>query len=179
MTIDHVSPVFVLRLGHRPLRDKRITTHVGLVSRAFGADGFILTVEDRGVVGSLEDVRERWGGDFDVKVVRDWSFFLREWKGMVVHLTMYGAPLNRRIAEIRDESKRHGPLLVVVGAEKVPPEVYKRADYNISVGTQPHSEVSALAIFLDRFFEGKGLDLEFEGSLRVVPSDDGKKVFME
>jgi len=34
--------VFVLRYGHRPGRDKRITTHTLLVARAFGAHGFIL-----------------------------------------------------------------------------------------------------------------------------------------
>ncbi|MEM2376537.1 MAG: tRNA (cytidine(56)-2'-O)-methyltransferase, partial [Sulfolobales archaeon] len=34
--------VFVLRLGHRPLRDKRVTTHVALTARAFGANGFVL-----------------------------------------------------------------------------------------------------------------------------------------
>ncbi len=28
--------IAVLRLGHRPERDKRITTHVALTSRAFG-----------------------------------------------------------------------------------------------------------------------------------------------
>jgi tRNA (cytidine56-2'-O)-methyltransferase len=34
--------VTVLRLGHRPERDKRITTHVGLVARAFGAEEMLL-----------------------------------------------------------------------------------------------------------------------------------------
>ncbi|MCC6052717.1 MAG: tRNA (cytidine(56)-2'-O)-methyltransferase, partial [Desulfurococcaceae archaeon] len=34
--------IYVLRYGHRPERDKRVTTHVALVARAFGASGFIL-----------------------------------------------------------------------------------------------------------------------------------------
>ncbi|TLZ95287.1 MAG: tRNA (cytidine(56)-2'-O)-methyltransferase, partial [Methanobacteriota archaeon] len=29
--------ITVLRLGHRPARDKRVTTHVALTARAFGA----------------------------------------------------------------------------------------------------------------------------------------------
>jgi tRNA (cytidine56-2'-O)-methyltransferase len=38
--------ITVLRLGHRPQRDMRVTTHVALVARAFGADAVILTVKD-------------------------------------------------------------------------------------------------------------------------------------
>ena len=38
----------------------------------------------------------------------------------------------------------------MVGAEKVPREIYELADYNVAVGSQPHSEISALAIVLDR-----------------------------
>ena len=34
--------VWVLRLGHRPFRDQRLTTHVALTARAFGAEGMIL-----------------------------------------------------------------------------------------------------------------------------------------
>ena len=37
----------VLRLGHRIGRDKRITTHVALVARAFGADKILIDTEDR------------------------------------------------------------------------------------------------------------------------------------
>ena len=34
--------IYILRYGHRPQRDKRITSHVALVARSFGAHGFIL-----------------------------------------------------------------------------------------------------------------------------------------
>ena len=37
---DH--EVAVLRLGHRPGRDNRMTTHVGLTARALGADRVII-----------------------------------------------------------------------------------------------------------------------------------------
>ncbi len=56
--------VVVLRLGHRPERDKRITTHVGLVARAFGAEEMLLAGRDAHVEESLADVTERWGGSF-------------------------------------------------------------------------------------------------------------------
>ena len=56
--------VYVLRYGHRPKRDKRITTHVCLVARAFGADGvFITDVIDPTIDRSIYQVCKRWGGN--------------------------------------------------------------------------------------------------------------------
>ena len=56
-------------------------------------------------------------------------------------------------------------------------QVYQEADWNVSVTTQPHSEVSSLAIFLHMFYEEKELDLEFEGGdMKVIPSQKGKNV---
>ncbi len=170
------SRVLVLRLGHRPLRDKRITSHVGLVARAFGADRFVLNTRDDSVISTIDDVCERWGGDFKVEVAENWRGFIRRWNGVVVHLTMYGLPLNRVINEIQELKK---DLLIVVGAEKVPPEVFKLADFNVAIGSQPHSEVSALAVFLDRLYEGRELLKEFKGRIKIDPSVDGKKVVGE
>jgi len=66
---------------------------------------------------------------------------------------------------------------VVVGAEKVPFEVYQRADFNVGVTNQPHSEIAGLAVFLDRLFEGRELDREWDGAdKRVVPQGAGKRV---
>ncbi len=169
--------VAVLRLGHRPLRDKRITSHIGLVSRAFGCEGLILTVEDNVAKESLEDVGERWGGEFYVKTIKDWRGFLKKWQGVIVHLTMYGLPIDEKMDELQAVEK---DMIIVVGAEKVPPEVYKLSTYNIAIGSQPHSEVSALAVFLDRLFKGEELKKDFSGMTRVIPSSDGKKaVVME
>ena len=36
----------VLRLGYRKGRDPRITTHLALVARAMGADGFLLSGDE-------------------------------------------------------------------------------------------------------------------------------------
>jgi tRNA (cytidine56-2'-O)-methyltransferase len=72
---------------------------------------------------------------------------------------------------------REGPVLVVLGAEKVPFEVYDRADHNVAVTNQPHSEVAGLAVFLDRLFEGRELDREWvDADRRVVPTETGKRV---
>lgn len=172
--------VVVLRIGHRKGRDKRISTHVGLVARAFGADGIIYAgdVEDQ-IIEKLNDVTKRWGGPFFAEKTKSWRRIIKEWKekgGIVVHLTMYG--INIENSNIINEIKsRNRDILVIVGAEKVPREVYEMADYNIAIGNQPHSEVSALAIFLDRLFEGKELVKEFKNAkLKIIPCAKGKKV---
>jgi len=166
--------IVVLRVGHRPERDQRVTTHVGLAARALGARGMYLAADDKGVVQSISDVVMRWGGDFFIGHKVSWKRCIREWKesgGCVVHLTMYGERLQDREDEMRQRSK----ILVVVGAEKVPGELYGLADYNIGVTSQPHSELSSLAVFLDHIFSGSELDSEFPGAkIRIVPSPEGK-----
>jgi tRNA (cytidine56-2'-O)-methyltransferase len=165
--------VAVLRLGHRPLRDKRITTHIALVARAFGADKMVMPVKDENIEMSVEKLVENWGGDFSIENTDDWKSYIRAFEGSVVHLTMYGMPVGEMMSDIK------GDILVVVGSEKVPREVFDLADYNISIGNQPHSEVSALAIFLDRFFLGESLKKSFSGKLSIQPSNRSKIVKSE
>jgi tRNA (cytidine56-2'-O)-methyltransferase len=163
--------VFVLRLGHRKERDKRVSTHVALTARAFGARGIYFSSRDDKLFESVRDVVSRWGGDFFIEEA-NWRKLLKDFNGLKVHLTMYGIPLPERIEEI----KKHNRILVVVGAEKVPPEIYELCDMNIAIGNQPHSEVAALAVFLDRVL-GKTFNLRFENAIvEVIPSEKGKVV---
>jgi tRNA (cytidine56-2'-O)-methyltransferase len=67
-------------------------------------------------------------------------------------------------------------LLLVVGAEKVPRDAYDLADWNVSVGNQPHSEIAALAVFLDRLTGGSNLYAATGGRITVVPNPRGKTV---
>ncbi len=166
--------ITILRLGHRPSRDKRISTHVGLVARAFGADNLFYSGQrDSSMEKSIQGVARQWGGPFGVAHIRDWKALVRDWKGKSAHLTMYGMPIQKRIGRIR----KVGDLLVIVGGEKVPPETYKLADWNIAVTNQPHSEVGALAVFLHEYFRGRELSRKFRGaSKKVVPQERGKKV---
>ncbi|MEM2906084.1 MAG: tRNA (cytidine(56)-2'-O)-methyltransferase [Candidatus Bathyarchaeia archaeon] len=170
--------VLVLRLGHRVPRDIRVTTHVGLVARALGADGIVLTGDyDKSVLETWRSVVERWGGPFSFEYVKDWRRYAegRKAEGWeIVHLTMYGLPVSEVIEEIRCSAK---PKLVLVGSEKVPGLVFKLADWNVAVSSQPHSECGSLAVFLDRLFSGRELTKEFQGGkVRVVPQRVGKKV---
>lgn len=169
--------IIILRLGHRIQRDQRITTHVALTARALGAEGMLLDSDDKGIAKSLEEASSTWGGSFYVRNITNWKSEIKKWKaegGKVLHLTMYGINLPDMIHEIAADS-----LMIVVGAEKVPPELYGLADWNVAVGNQPHSEVGALAIALDRLAAacgGDALKTKFQGKLEIVPQRAGKEV---
>jgi len=173
--------IYILKLDHRPERDKRITTHTALVARAFGANGFMISgVCDHSLLGKIRDTLKRWGGEMVLDCVGKPVTFLDGWKtggGEIVHLTMYGALVDDVIDSIRMSPK---DKVIVVGGPKVEPVYYELADYNVAIGNQPHSEVAALAVFLDRLFKGRELYLKHSGgSIRIIPSTRGKRVERE
>ncbi len=173
--------VVVLRWGHRE-RDKRLTAHVALTARALGASGLILAdVRDDKVKATVDRVVDRWGGPFFFEMGKPWKQVVKDWKakgGLVVHLTAYGENVQK--SDVLQRIKAEGKdVLVLVGSRKVPTEFFSEevSDFNVAIGNQPHSECSSLAIFLDRFFGGRGLSREFEGAkIRIVPQARGKKV---
>lgn len=167
-----MSDIVILRIGHRPQRDKRVTTHVALAARALGAKGIYVDTKDTVLEENIRGVVSRFGGDFFIETGVKWRKAVDDHGGTVVHLTMYG----QRIDEALDKIPREGRMTLIVGAEKVPPEIYERADFNVSVGNQPHSEIAALAIFLDRFTEGRALYEDRGGKMTVVPNERGKTV---
>jgi tRNA (cytidine56-2'-O)-methyltransferase len=126
----------------------------------------LLAASDRSLVSTIRDVVQRWGGDFWIRDQVNWRQEIAKWKhdrGTVVHLTMYGQNLPNVINHLETER-----LMVVVGAEKVPPDLFKLADYNVAITNQPHSEIAALSIFLDRVQSGQELAAEFSGRTRIV-----------
>ncbi|MDZ7687443.1 MAG: tRNA (cytidine(56)-2'-O)-methyltransferase [Halobacteriales archaeon] len=165
--------VEVLRLGHRPERDARLTTHVCLTARAFGADAVHVDGNDKRPVETARDITRRFGGDFEARSVESPRSVVNDFDGTVVHLTMYGEPVQDVVDEVRDADE---PVLALVGAGKVDGWVYGEADYNVGVTNQPHSEVAALAVFLHEYFDSDELDASFEGGeIEVVPSESGKE----
>ncbi len=168
--------VAVLRLGHRPGRDERMTTHVGLTARALGADRVLFPDNATQSLETVADITDRFGGPFGVELTASPKSVVRNWDGSVVHLTMYGQQVQNVEDEIR-ETHRKEPLLIVVGAEKVPFDIYEAADWNVGVTNQPHSEVAGLAVFLDRLFGGRELEAEWaDADRRVIPMETGKRV---
>jgi tRNA (cytidine56-2'-O)-methyltransferase len=162
----------VLRVGHRPGRDPRLTTHLALAARALGAERMFLHPPDDAVAATIRGVVDRWGGSFEVVGAPDWRKVVRDHPGAVVHLTMYGLPLERVLPRL----ERAGRILFVVGGAKVPAALYRAATFNVAVGHQPHSEVAALAVALARLRGVPGPGAPSGARARVVPRARGKKV---
>lgn len=167
-----MSDIWVMRMGHRPDRDKRVTTHVALSSRALGARGIYVDTKDLKLEESVRSVVNQFGGNYTIKTGVSWKTATKDFEGKKVHLTMYG----QRIDDALNAIPKDEDIMVIVGAKKVPTEVYQCADYNVSVGNQPHSEIAALAIFLDRYTRGKALYEDRNGKLTVVPNKRWKTV---
>jgi len=174
--------VVVLRWGHRPKRDARLTTHVALTARALGASGLILSdIVDEKIKETIEKVTKNWGGPFFFEMGTFWKKAVKDWRakcGIVVHLTAYGENIQR--SDILRRIKNSGKdVLIIVGGPKVPMEFFSEAvsDFNMGIGNQPHSECASLAIFLDRLFEGRELTRSFvDARVRIIPQKRGKKI---
>jgi tRNA (cytidine56-2'-O)-methyltransferase len=165
--------ITVLRLGHRKKRDARLSTHCGLAARALGADSIVYSGEkDQKLLDSMKKVSKNWGGKFKVSYEKDWRKTIKSFRGAKVHLTMYGLPIQDQMKKIRGRRD----VLVIIGGEKVPGWVYHSVDYNIAVTNQPHSEVAALAVFLHEYFAGRELRKKFDGRLKIVPREFGKRI---
>ena len=166
----------VLRLGYRKGRDPRITTHLALVARAMGADGFLLAGdEDKEMFENLNSVSKRFGGNLETEHVSGMGHLKRHVAngGVAVHLTMYGEPFRKAIPNIR----RDRPVVIVVGGAKVPGDVYKICQHNVAVGNQPHSEVAALALFMDAWFGESASERNFDDARLIIEgTNDGKLV---
>ena len=165
--------IIVLRLGHRLKRDERVSTHCGLVARAFGADRIIYSGDkDDNILKTMNNVSDRWGGRFTVGYEGSWRKVINEYrkkKYSIVHLTMYGIPIESTIRKIKKKKN----ILVLIGSEKVPSEVYHLSDFNLAVTNQPHSEIAALAVFLNLLNRKTKFS---KAKLRIVPQERGKKV---
>lgn len=167
----------IIRYGHRDVRDYRVTSHCALVSRAFGANKMIVCEsKDEIAENTIKGVNERWGGNFKVEFIQDWKEAITKLKKrgyIIVHLTMYGL----KVQEVEKKINKLNKIAVLIGSQKVEREVYEIADYNVSITNQPHSEIAALAVFLDRTQQGKELGKKFlKSKLKIIPQEKGKKV---
>ncbi len=166
----------IVRVGHRPVRDYRVSTHVCLVARALGAQKVWIQGEHETTVQkTLDAINDQWGHALELgfaKSIRKKVLEMKKEGFLLVHLTMYGLPLQDLEAKIRSSEK----IAVLIGSEKVPAEYYEIADHNAAVTNQPHSEIAALAVFLDRIQEGKELGRKFDGPREIVPTARGKNM---
>ena len=78
---------------------------------------------------------------------------------------------------IGDPRIRRDRPVVAVWRCAVPSEVFEYAQYNVAVGNQPHSEVAALALFMEEWFGQGGTERHFpDARLVIEPSARGKSV---
>ena len=63
----------VLRIGQRVIRDDRVTTHVALVARAFGASKIYMNEVDPEIENTIKKMNKTWGGEFEVEFFEDWK----------------------------------------------------------------------------------------------------------
>ncbi|MEK6947915.1 MAG: tRNA (cytidine(56)-2'-O)-methyltransferase [Nanoarchaeota archaeon] len=162
----------ILRLNHRIARDKRITTHVGLTSRSLGASAIYYSGDkDSEMESSIDKITEKFGGPFKIEHIKNEIQLIKDKKKQgytISHLTMYGLSFEKYVKKLQKEEKQ----LIIVGGEKVEPEYYQLSDYNISVTSQPISEVSALGIFL---YSIHGIKEEFDNAkIKVIEQERGK-----
>src|SRR5437667_12742836 len=97
---------------------------------------------------TIRDVTNRYGEPFEVQSGKPWKHAVRDWRAMggrIVHLTAYGLPLPKKLSEIQDAD---ADLLVIVGSEKMPGEIFRIADCTISVTNQPMNAGTTTARFL-------------------------------
>jgi len=153
-----------------------------LTARALCASGFILAdTTDPHIEETVVKIVKTWGGNFRFEMGTPWKKAVKGWKaegGVIVHLTAYGE--NIQTSDVMDRIKaQNRGVMLLVGSQKVPGEFYSDevSDFNVAVGNQPHSECSALAIFLDRYFDGKELGKPFEkAKISIVPKERGKEI---
>lgn len=171
-----MKEIIVFRYGHRVVRDYRVTSHCALVSRAFGAKKIIICgEEDNSIKNSIDNVKNQWGGDFETEFTTNWEKKLEEIKKQnycLIHLTMYGEPIQKIENKITNNK-----ICLIIGSQKVDAKIYEIADYNVAITSQPHSEIAALSVALDRLFGGQELLLDFSSKKKqIIPQKKGKKV---
>ena len=96
----------VLRIGQRVVRDDRVTTHVALVARSFGAHKIYMNEVNSEIEKTISDINKTWGGNFKIEIISEWKKIIKERKNAgvkIVHLTMYGQNIYNVEMKIRNE----------------------------------------------------------------------------
>ncbi len=170
--------ISVLVVGRSSYEDK---ISLCMVARAFGASNITFYPSDSGVKGKLarkcRALNRDWGGTFGFAFTDDWKGYVSEKKNYLkVYLTRYGLP----IGKIGYRVRTYKNVLLIVSENESTKQLYKAADFNISITTQPHSCASSVAVFLHDFYQGRELAMHFENAMyKINPEQHGMRVEME
>jgi len=61
----------VLRIGQRVVRDDRVTTHVALVARSFGAQKIYMNEVNPEIKRTISGINKTWGGNFKIEIISE------------------------------------------------------------------------------------------------------------
>lgn len=131
-------------------------------ARAFGASEIAFTsASDAKLKQKISTLNSKWGGKFSVLFIKNYMEFIHSkapYKKVL--LTRYGTPISKSIYTLRTYKN----LLIIITMREAQKSVERLVDFRVSITTQPHSSVSALAVFLHMFYEGRELALHFENA---------------
>ncbi|MGI0133562.1 MAG: tRNA (cytidine(56)-2'-O)-methyltransferase [Candidatus Micrarchaeaceae archaeon] len=164
-----VCTITVLSIGER---DRRIRINLCLTARAFGADKAIfIGKKDASIARHMSAVNEKWGGDFKVEFAPNVAGVIKPLtKYKKVYLTMYGMPLR----QVAYTLKTYKNILLIITQKEHDTALSGMADYSVSITTQPHAQVTSVAVFLHEFFSGRELAVQFPNAkYKVVPDQKG------
>ena len=102
----------VVRIGQRVVRDDRVTTHVALVARAFGAKKIFMNEINPEIKETLGKINDTWGGNFSIEFMDRWKQIVKMKKEdnyKIIHLTMYGEDINDIQSKLRQEGHLNIP----------------------------------------------------------------------
>ncbi|MEM3841088.1 MAG: hypothetical protein QXN59_00100 [Candidatus Micrarchaeaceae archaeon] len=145
-----------------------------LTARALGASSAVFTISNPQLISRLKRscsvVAKKWGGNFSVQFTSNWKGYLESRRNYkTVHLTRYGIPVQKRLYTLRSYKN----IIIAISTTKELKSMCTVADFNISITSQPHSSIAAMAIFLNQYFAGRELSLNFSNAkFKVLPSQN-------
>ena len=152
---------------------REVMIDICMTSRAFGASKVAFTIkEDRKVQNTLRKVSKEWGGKFSIAFNTDYMKMIGNSPNYkTVFLTQYGVPVEKVKHSIRTYKNM---TIVVALSSKYTQKLMEVADFNVSITTQPHSSTSAIAVFLNTYFNGRENAIQFENATtKIIPAERG------
>ncbi len=143
-----------------------------LTSRALGASEItFIGKKSSKLTRYINNLNANWGGKFKVSYAKSYKEVLKaSSKYAKICLTRYGIPLQTKIYTL----KTYKNIVLVVPLNENIKVLQNLTNFNISVSSQPHCGVAAIAVFLHEFYSGRELSMHFENAkYKLVPTEHG------
>jgi tRNA (cytidine56-2'-O)-methyltransferase len=149
----------VLAMGRS---DYPTSSKLCLTARAFGASEItFIGRRDQRLERYINSVNRKWGGKFKLSFAKSYKDVMdQSQKSIKIYLTRYGKPLQDHSSTLRT----YKSIVLIITPKEKTENVFRDADFNISVSIQPHTGTSAMAIFLHEYYKGRELAMHFENA---------------